>query len=441
MFDRKGLALVAACATLVFGGLVRAADGGSSSSPANATSDQQPVLLDDATTAPAAAAPTPPARPLTAGLTAIGLGTALSNANISVTGFVEGSTTFIDHSAPANGVITGRAFDTESDSLLLDQLDLNITKSVDDTQKKFDVGFTIEQMYGADMAYIHSNGLTTYSPSKLGNARDPKNQYDLTQANLTFALPVGNGMLVTLGKFLTPLGAEVIAAPGNALFSHSFLFTQLPFTQTGVTAAYNVCPEFTATLGFTRGWDQALKDTNGDLDILASFAYNSDDKKWTDILNISSGNQSSDASGTDGWRTVIDWVGSYQYSDNLKLTVNADYGWQAQGDVGGGNSQWYGIATYAAYTISDYATLNCRAEWFNVPDGGSPGSFDPGVPNTYYEATLGVAITPMPHSDYGKNLVLRPEVRDDYANHAVWGDPTQPTHNQATLALEAYFTF
>jgi hypothetical protein len=452
MFHRKGLALVAACATLAFAGLVKAADGGSSTD--SQVTAQQPVLLDDTTTAPATpatAAPTPPPRPLTAALNATPLGTPMGNANISITGFVEGSTTFIDHTAPSvagNGNnIFGRSFDTEADSLLLDQLDLDIAKSVDDTQKKFDVGFTVEQMYGADMAYIHSNGLTTYSPSKIDGAytssgtRQPKDQYDLTQANLTFAVPVGNGMLVTFGKFVTPLGAEVIDAPGNALYSHSFLFGQIPFTQTGVTVAYNVTSELTATLGTTRGWDQALKDTNGDMDILASFAYTSDDKKWTHALNISSGNESADSSGTDGWRTVLDYVGSYQYSDNLKLTLNADYGWQKQGVVGGGNSQWYGIAAYAAYTVCDYVTVNGRAEWFNDPNGASPGTYDPGVANTYYEATLGVAITPIPHNNIGKNLVFRPEVRDDYANSAAWGDPTAKTHNQATLALEGYFTF
>jgi len=455
MFHRKSLAVVAACAALAFGGLVRA-DGGSSS-PNQPTDSQyttgQPVSLDDTTSTAPATPPAPPPRPLTAALNATPLGTPMGNANISITGFIEGSTTFIDHSAPGvaqgNNPITGRSFDTESDSLLLDQLDLNITKSVDDTQKKFDIGFVVEQMYGADMAYIHSNGLTTYSPSKIGSARQPKNQYDLTQANLTFAVPVGNGMLITVGKFITPLGAEVIDAPGNALFSHSFLFGQLPFTQTGVTAGYNVCPEFTATLGFTRGWDQALRDVNGDLDLLGSFAYTSDDKKWSHTLNISSGNQDSDASGQDGWRTVLDYVGSYQYSDNLKLTLNADYGWQAQAAAGGGTAQWYGIATYAAYTICDYATLNARAEWFNDQNGASPGEFDGGVvaatgispSNTYYEATLGVAITPMPNNNIGKNLVFRPEVRDDYASKAVWGTSATPTHNQATLALEGYFTF
>ncbi len=437
MFDRKSLALVAACATLAFGGLVRAADGGSSSKSAadSQSTASQPVLLDDA-----AAPATPPPPPLTEGLDDTPLGKPIGDAGITISGYVEGSTTFIDHSPPpgTNNLIVGRTFDTESDSLILNQVDLAISRAVDDTKGKFDVGFNIEQLYGADAAYVHSNGMTVYSPSKIGNARDPKNQYDLLQANVVFALPVGKGMSLTLGKFNTLLGAEVIEAPVNALYSHSFLFGQLPFTQTGILGAYNLCDEMTVQFGVTRGWDQALKDVNGDLDMTGQFKYTKD--KWTMYLNWSTGNQSSDASGMDGWRTVLDYVGTYAYSDNLSLTLNADYGWQAQAS-NGGNGQWYGIAGYASYIISDYVTFNCRAEWFDDPDGAAPASYDPGVANTYYEATFGVKVTPIPHNNIGKNLVFRPEIRDDYADHPVWGNPASPTNNQATLAIEGYFTF
>jgi hypothetical protein len=81
--------------------------------------------------------------------------------------------------------------------------------------------------------------------------------------------------------------------------------------------------------------------------------------------------------------------------------------------------------------------------WFDDVNGAAPGSFGlvPGAANTYYEATLGVKITPIPHNNIGKNLVFRPEIRDDYSDHATWGDRTQPTNNQVTLALEGYFTF
>jgi Putative beta-barrel porin-2, OmpL-like. bbp2 len=444
MFRRKGLALIAACAALSYGGLVRAADLSSSQAPAQSPTDaavttdnSQPSMLDDAT----APAP-PPRKPLMWGLDKIGVAKTLDNLGININGYVEGSYTF-DANHPTGNYFTGRSFDTESESLLLNQVDLNVNRVVDATKGKFDVGFTIEQIYGADAAYIHANGLTTYSPTKIlgaytaGPERIPKNQYDLNQAFLVFAIPVGKGITLTVGKFDTLIGYEVINPSGNLFYSHSFLFGQLPYTQTGAYAAYPITDTFTLSGGFSRGWDQALKDINGDLDMFGQVKYAKD--KWTAYCTVSTGNQSASNSGFDGWRTVFDFIAQYAMSDNLSLAANADYGWQPQIAAGGNTAQWYGVAVYASYTLTPMFTLNGRGEWFNDPEGGAPASYNPGVANTYYEVTLGVAIKPMPNSDLGSNLVIRPEVRCDYANKGTWvGDNS---HDQLTGAIEAYFTF
>lgn len=433
MFARKGLALIAACAALACAAMVRADDAIASDSLASATVIDQPSMLDDT--------PAPPVKPLTEGLDAIGVGKVLTDLGITVGGYVEGSWTYVGRSPNANNLIIGRSFDTESESILLDQLDLAVARTVDTTKNKFDIGFDVEQIYGADEAYIHSNGLTTYSPSKIGAARQPKNQYDLNQAYLSFALPIGKGVGLTIGKFDTLLGYEVIDGPNNPLFSHSFLFTQLPFTQTGALLSYNLTDTLTITAGVTRGWDQALKDVNGSLDATGQIKYTKD--KITAYLNASTGDQTPTPPpgfpGSDGWRTVIDFIGTYAYSDNLSLTVNGDYGWQSGGAIGGGTSQWYGVALYGSYKISDLFTINLRGEWFDDQDGASPGTFDAGVPNTYYEATLGVKITPFPTNNILSNLSIRPEVRFDYADKPIWSDGTH--HDQFTAAVEAYFTF
>jgi hypothetical protein len=429
MFRRKGLALIAACAALACGGLVHAAD---TTSPVNEP-NAAPVMADDN-------GPTV-RRPLMAALDGLGAAKPLDAIGIDIRGYVEGSWQF-DASHPTGNYFTGRAFDNEQESVLLDQLDLNISRQVDASKGKFDVGFTIEQIYGADAALLHANGLTTYSPSKIlgaytaGPERSPKNQYDLTQAFLTFAVPVGNGLTVTVGKFDTLLGYEVIDPTQNTFFSHSFLFTQIPLTQTGVLVGYNVMSGLTVTGGFTRGWDQALKDTNGSLDALGQIKYTQD--KLTLILNASTGDQEPTGSGLNGWRTVFDAVAQYAYADNLTLAVNADYGFEPQVDAGS-TGQWYGAAVYGTYKISQMFSVSGRAEWFDDQDGVAPVSFNPGVPNTYYELTLGVAIKPFPTNNIGSNLVIRPEVRLDYADKPTWvGDNS---HDQLTAAIEAYFTF
>ncbi len=429
MFRRKGLAMLAACAAVACGGLVRAADVVSpSDQTANAVSINQPVMADDAT----------PRKPLMALLDKAGMAKPLDDLGINIYGYVEGSWTYSASSPPPGPVggqpsnfITGRAFDVQSESLLLDQVDLTVERTVDTTKNKFDIGFRVEQIYGADAAFIHSNGLTTYSPTKIGLARHPKNQYDLNQAYLSFALPVGNGLGITLGKFNTLLGYEVISPNGNALYSHTFLFGQLPFTNTGVLATYNLTSDLSITAGVTRGWDQALKDVNGSIDGIGQIKYTKD--KLTLYLNGITGPEL--PSGTfSGYRTVLDFIGTYNYSDNLTLAVNADYGWQ--GSIS--NDQWYGVAVYAGYKLSDMFTVNARGEWFDDQDGGAPGTIL-GIPNVYYEATLGLSIKPFPNNNIGSNLVIRPEVRLDYADIAAWDGGTD--HYQVTAGIDAYFTF
>lgn len=435
MLRKNGLALVAACAALACAGLVRAADTATASDvpTSSAFSSNQPVLLDEVGV-DAAGDSVPARKPLMWLLDKANLAKPLDDAGINIYGYVEGSWTF-DVNHPSAGVIAGRAFDVQEQSITLNQLDLTIERTVDTTKNKFDVGFRLEQIYGADAAFIHSNGLTTYSPSKIGAARKPKNQYDLNQAYIDFAVPVGQGMGIRVGKWNTLLGYEVISPTGNALYSHSFLFTQLPYTHTGVLVSYNLSDTMSVTGGFTRGWDQSLEDVNGSLDVTGQIKYAHD--KFAMYVNAISGPERPSGT-TSGWRTVIDFIGVYNYSDNLVLAVNADYGFEPQVDAGK-TAQWYGAAVYAGYKITDMFTLNVRGEWFDDQDGAAPASFSPGQPNQFYEATIGMAIKPFAQSNLGSGLVFRPEIRWDYADKPAWTG--NDTHNQLTFAIEAYYAF
>ncbi len=446
MLRRKSLAMAVALAAMTCGAVVRASDSDLTANSTDLSSystsalSSDPLLMDDTT---------PPDKPLMAALDKIGVGDLLKKANISIGGYVEGSWEYVRATPPGTNFISGRAFDAETESILLNQLDLDIQRPVDTTKNVFDIGFNVEQIYGADGAYIHANGLTTYSPTKILGAytssgiRQPKNQYDLNQAYLSFAIPVGNGIGIQVGKWDTLLGYEVIDAPSNPLYTHSFLFTQLPFTQTGALISYNVTSTFFAEAGFSRGWDQALKDTNGDLDLTGQFKY-TPNSKLTLYLNWSTGDQTPDPApgtpGLDTWRTVFDFIGTYAVSDNLSVTANGDYGFQPKLD-NGGTGQWYGIALYGTYSIPSfsYVAFNLRGEWFDDQDGVSPGSFNPGVPTQYYELTFGLKITPFPNNNILSNLVFRPEARWDYATKQVWAGGRD--RNQFTAAIEGYFQF
>ena len=193
----------------------------------------------------------------------------------------------------------------------------------------------------------------------------------------------------------------------------------------GALGIINLNDTFTFTGGITRGWDQATEDDNGNIDFTGQLKYVVD-AKTTLYLNGISGNEEPDVPagtvGHNGWRTVFDVVGTRTIGDKLTLTANGMYAWEGQtGNAGngGGIGQWYAVAGYATYKISDALSVSGRAEWFNDPDGAAPTQFSSvRRPNQYYEFTLGTTIHPFPNTDLVNNFFIRPEVRFDYADKA-----------------------
>jgi len=446
MLRKHVLIGAAACAALAFAGLTRA----DVSAPVTTSDSNNVVYLQAApASAPATTTAAAPVTPLNGAIANIpAVGTFFGNAGLSAVGYVEGSWTYTSHTVGGN-YLADRVFDTQADSLQFDAVDLAISRTA--SASPFDIGFTLEQLYGWDGAYIHSNGLTIYSPSKIGFAAHPKAQYDLNQANIVFSFAtIGHGLSIEAGKFDTLLGYEVIDATGNAFFSHSYIFDEEPFTHTGVIATYNITDPngptpFTATGGITRGWDQALKDNNGSIDATGQLKYTVTNK-YSVLLNVITGDESPSGS-QDGWRTVIDANGTYNASDQLTLGFNGMYAWQAQakyGGVGAGTGSWYGFAGYAGYKISDQVTVNARAEWFDDQNGSAPTQLAVGpavgAANQFYEVTLGVSLKPLADANATvAGLTIRPEARWDYSDHAAFNEGTQ--NDQWTAAIEAYFSY
>ena len=386
-----------------------------------------------------------------------GVGKSLEDAGISVTGYVEGGYVY-NFSSPTGNLNTTQAFGQRHDSPELDQVELLAQRSVD-YSKPFDAGFYIENIYGTDTAYFHANGLTLVSNGDVAGpfagtgstpTIHPKAQYDPTQFYFTLSSnAVAKGIGFQGGKFATILGYELIApyTSGftNPFYSHSLIFTQEPYTQTGALGIINLTDAFTFKGGITRGWDQATEDVNGpDIDYMGQVTYVVDKDLTVIVTGLTGNQQPSTPPGTvgqNGWRTTFDTVISYNVSDQLTLVANGDYTWEGQTDhagAGGGIGQYYGVAGYARYTFSDFLQFNARGEWFNDPDGAAPTVYSPiRRPNQFYEFTLGTIIHPFPNTDLLNNFFIRPEVRLDYADKASF-DPVAPAGNPSD---HYYMTF
>jgi hypothetical protein len=454
MLHRKGAATLAACVALACTGIVRAEITGAAPEDGVVL---RPTYFQDATTAPStepatapstAPAPTPP-KPLMAGLDAMGIGKPLEDANITIGGYFDGGYTVSANGDSAHVPLAGRVFDTKNNRFVLDQADLYIDRPVDygkaATNHTIDIGGHIEIDYGWDTGIIHSSGLFD-NPATLGVGRgqyrsrtSPENQFDVMQAYVDVALPVGTGLRIRAGKFVTLLGYEVINPTANPFYSHTYLFGYaIPFTHTGVIGEYKLSDDLLLDGGITRGWNQSSKDNNGDPDFLGGITYTPQEsdalKKWKFIANLSEGPQGNH--DVSDWWTVVDLQAVYTASTDWTFVINADYGDAPHAPGVLGAAQWYGVAGYADWTLNKYLTPNLRLEYYGDSKGFTLGT---GTRESLYEATLNVAIKPLPDDAIGSNLVIRPEVRYDYSEKSYFKSGTR--HDQFTFGVDAYFTF
>jgi hypothetical protein len=422
-FKRSGALMAAVMGIAALAGVARAEQANQATPPTEgvAPAPRQSELPPTPAAEPAAA----PRKPLMSLMDAAGVGKALDDLNINIYGFIEGSYTY-NFSRPTGHVNPGRVFDVEDDTLVLNQWDIAVERTVDSTKKEWDLGGKVEFMYGQDARFTHANGLFDW----YNDDANRNEEFDLVQAYADLAVPVGNGLLIRAGKFVTHMGYETINPTTNPLYSHSYLFGfAIPFTHTGVMAFYNVDDKLTVMGGISRGWEQALKDNNGDaIDGLGQIKYVFD-KKTTVYLNTTFGPER--AGNSDDWRIVLDGIITYAATDELTFAANADFGWEDGGDPVGHTAYWYGVAGYAGYKLNDMFTVNSRVEWFNDDDGAR------GLGTDVYEGTLGLTITPMPNNSIGSNLKIRPEIRYDYAEAAI----LDGENSQFTAAIEAYFTY
>jgi hypothetical protein len=422
MFHRKSAALVAASALLACAGIVRAAEPQGAVMPTGSgLSLDRPLHLDDTT---------PPDTSLMGLANKLGVDKSLSQYGLTIGGYVEGSVTYNTRDVRFN---TGRVFDFENEDPTLNQLVLFIDKPVDTKSKAFNIGGHIEMMWGADARLIHANGIFDH----YGVGDGPNNQFDPTQFYVDLFFPVGNGLTVRAGKFVTLLGQEVINPTGNLLYSHSYLFGfAIPFTHTGVYGTYSINDEVTIDLGVSRGWEQGFEDNNHDsIDVFGRVTLNMNEKTGTKLFVTGIGGPEQ-AGDSGDYRYVLDVIFTTKVSDQLTLTLNGDWGYEGHAGNDGSSAQWYGVAAYASYVLKkDLVNLNIRGEWFDDADGAR----GLGTLGSVYEATVGLDFTPFASNNNWKSLHIRPEIRYDYSSGPFFGDGTK--HDQWTMAVDAVFGF
>jgi hypothetical protein len=365
-------------------------------------------------------------KPLMSGLDAIGIGKPMEDLGLNLYGYVEGGY-FYDATVPQN-LTSHTSFPGDliffpgpsKNEIILDQVDLTLERTISASDSKWDVGFRVEGIFGRDAVFTHSNGILDNS-NKDGGGED--DQLDLLQAYFDVNIPVGNGVIVKAGKFVTLLGYESINPTQNAFYTHSYIFSfGVPFTQTGILASYTFDNQWSATAGITRGWNQSTSDNNGAIDFLGQAVYTYSNQ-WSLTGNLSVGPEA--FHDDSDYFVVPEIISQFKMSDDLSL--NGDF--------------LYGIAGYVDYTLDPNFTLNGRVEYYHDGHGATTGA-GTGTDVNFWEFTGGVAITPLPNDQYFKYLVFRPEIRLDLADQGAFDFNGTSGHNsQLSFAIDATWQF
>ena len=322
-------------------------------------------------------------------------------AKIDVTGFVD-----VYYMYNFNKVDPfGRTFDVQHNTFSLSLAEVAFAKAVTPESR---VGFRVDLDFGktADLVAAfepEADGKEIYKhiQQAYGSLLTGKVQWDV-------------------GKFVTPMGAEVIESQDNWNYSRSILFGYaIPFYHTGVRATVNATDKVTLAGYLVNGWNNT-SEINGNKTVHLGVTLKPT-SKVTWIGNYMFGKETPDS---DDVRNLFDTTLTLTATPKLSLMANFDYGSE-------GGASWWGIDGYAKYQATGNWALVGRYEYVDDTDGGFM---------TFGTKVQSVTIT----SDHlvAGGLKLRLEYQSNFADEPVFPkDDGSAKKSQTTLTVGLVYGF
>ncbi len=221
---------------------------------------------------------------------------------------------------------------------------------------------------------------------------------------------------LTVGRFNTWVGYEVIAPAANFNYSVSYLFSNGPFSHLGAKADFAFSDDVSLMLAITNPWD--TNDISGS----GVYAVGGQLGVYGQYLNLYYDGGSPTAGGL-GFE--IDYTGGFDITDSFFFGINAAYNDNSETESG-----FYGAAIYPQVTTSDSFAIGLRGEYFAYTADGLDD-----VPVTALTLT----------GSYTKeNLIIKPEIRlDSFGkdNEPFFDSNGGTTNSLSSFAIAAIYSF
>jgi hypothetical protein len=356
----------------------------------------------------------------------------LENAwGIGISGFFDSSYT-VSSNHPGKGFnysISGRYFDKDNNQLIFNNYNLTLDKP----EKDWGVGFHIVGDFGRTGQLLRQATLWHTKLQGEGHA-------ELREAFFTITIPIGEGLQVKGGKFVTLQGTEILPAPGayNDNISRSFAFNfGVPITHTGALLIYPFGKILSVSAGPVTGWDNP-HDNNGSPSFLGGVNFTPMDAFALASSIVAGPEQKHNTSNT---RVTWSNVATIKPIDPLTIYFEYTLGHEknAPTPTGRQNAWWHAIAGIASYGWTDRFTTAARAEAFIDSQAARTGGF--AATSAVGHVNLG-EITLTAAYKFTAKLLGRMEFRQDWADKRVFAvGNTGADKAQTTLALQAIYGF
>ena len=306
----------------------------------------------------------------------------------------------------ANGPVT---FNDQPNSFNLHQVYGYIEREVDrSTTNALSFGFRADLLYGTDARFTSASN---FDSNVLGHS-DPSNPHGdrklvFPQAYIDIYMPIGNGLVASVGHFYTIIGYEVVPAAGNFFFSHAYTMQYgEPFTHTGAMLTYPLNDNIELKGGVVSGWDAHFKQP---ANFLGSVAYTTDNEQTSITGSLITGDVNTSAVGSNNHnRTMYSVVLEHSLTERLHYVLQHDLGIE-QSSSSNLSSKWYGLNQYMFYDLAHNLGAGIRMEWFRDEDGARVQGN--GISENYIGVTGGLNYRPI------AGFTLRPEVRYDVSTN------------------------
>ncbi len=329
-----------------------------------------------------------------------------------------------------NTTIEGRTFDLHDDAVRISLAEIELEK-VPTRGEWGGAGFKLDLNWGDTPEIIYSTIQGATGKGVLHHADKA-----IQHATIGWMSPIGKGLRVDAGKFVTHIGQETIEGIKNNNLSHGLLYTYaIPFQDTGVRFNYPWSDKLYTELYVLRGWNVNTGDNNRGETIGPSVGWTP--TSWFNLFfNYLVGPEQ--RNDTKNLRHLVDFqVALNNPIPKLNLAGFGDVGYE-EGALNAGtkNAHWHGLGLVARYQVTDHLEPALRLEYLHDRDG-----FATGVGQNLYEMTATLNYK-MPLKK-GVSVLIRPEYRFDKTSERFFSSHSkfQSKTTEHTIGAGAYVYF